>query len=177
MNSFALTDHFSLFGLPQAHALDQARLDQAYRRLQAEVHPDRFAAASDAEKRLSIQWATRVNEAYRALKDPLARARYLLSLRGVDTHEETNTSMPAEFLMQQMEWREQVAEARAERDVPALEALFGELAGQRRALFEALAHNLDLRFDGASAALLVRKLRFIEKLAEEIGDALDALEN
>lgn len=177
MNSFTLTDHFSLFDLPQRHALDAARLDAAYRRLQAEVHPDRFAGASESEKRLSIQWATRVNEAYRALKDPLARARYLLSLRGVDTQEETNTAMPADFLMQQMEWREQVAEARAAKDCALLDAVLRELGTTRKSMFDALAHHLDDQFDGAAAALLVRKLRFIEKLAEEIGDALDALEN
>ena len=98
-------NHFELLGLPVAFALDPARLESGYRELQGAVHPDRFAAASDAERRIAMQWATHANEAYRTLRDPLERARYLLRLRGFDTEEETNTSMPPDFLMQQMEWR------------------------------------------------------------------------
>ncbi len=87
-------DHFSLFGLAPAYVLDAAALDGAYREIQSRVHPDRYAAAGEAEKRASLQWTTRVNEAYRTLKDPVQRARYLLELRGVDAGFETNTTMP-----------------------------------------------------------------------------------
>jgi len=95
----ALTsNHFELFGLEPVFALSADSLDSAYRDIQAKVHPDRFAHAGDAERRASLQWTTRVNEAYRTLKDPLQRARHLLELRGVDVAFETNTSMPADFL-------------------------------------------------------------------------------
>jgi molecular chaperone HscB len=87
-------NHFELLGLPAVFGIDPARLDQRYRELQGRVHPDRFAAASEAERRVAMQWATRANEAYRTLRDPLARARYLLSLKGYDTGEESNTAMP-----------------------------------------------------------------------------------
>ena len=103
-------------GLPAKYAVDPSRLEQGYRDLQSRVHPDRFAAATDADRRLAMQWATRANEAYSVLKDPLERARYLLQLKGYDTEEETNTAMPPDFLMQQMEWREAVAEARGRSD-------------------------------------------------------------
>src|SRR3990172_820402 len=93
-------DFFSLFNPPRRFQIDTTVLEQAYRDLQAQVHPDKFAHCSEAERRLSMQWATRVNEGYQALRDPLQRARYLLTLHGVDTQEESNTSMPTDFLMQ-----------------------------------------------------------------------------
>ena len=103
-------DHFALFALPRQQALDEAALDQAFRQLQAQVHPDRHARADDAQRRLAMQWSTRVNEAYQTLKSPLRRARYLLTLLGCDPEVENNTAMPADFLLRQMELRETVAE-------------------------------------------------------------------
>ena len=78
-------NHFELFGLPVAYSVDPAALERAYRDLQGRVHPDRFASASEAERRVAMQWATRANEAYRTLRNPIDRARYLLSLKGFDT--------------------------------------------------------------------------------------------
>src|SRR6185503_1893686 len=118
-------------GLPVAYSVDPARLEASYRDLQSRVHPDRFAAGSEAERRVAMQWATRTNEAYRTLRDPLERARYLLHLRGYDTGEESNTAMPPDFLMQQMEWREAVAEALAHRDTAKLTELRMDLADHR----------------------------------------------
>jgi molecular chaperone HscB len=164
-------NHFELLGLPAAFALDAARLEQRYRELQSRVHPDRFAAASEAERRVAMQWATRANEAYRTLRDPLARARYLLSLKGYDTGEESNTAMPPDFLMQQMEWREAAAEARAERDLEALARLRAELDAARGEMLESLGRALDAANYDAGCSL-VRKLRFLEKLDEEIDEAL-----
>ena len=105
-------DHFTLFGLPARQALDRAELDARRRDLQARVHPDRFASEGAAAQRLAMQWAVRVNEAYACLKDPLARAAYLCEQRGVPVDAERNTAMPTAFLMQQMEWREALDEAR-----------------------------------------------------------------
>jgi molecular chaperone HscB len=116
-------NHFDLFGLPPRYALDASRLERGYRDLQSRVHPDRFAASPEAERRVAMQWAARANEAYRTLRDPIGRARYLLSLKGYDTGEETNTAMPPDFLMQQMEWREAVAQAREASDAPELRSL------------------------------------------------------
>lgn len=168
-------NHFELLGLPVGFALDAARLEQSYRELQGRVHPDRFAAGSEAERRIAMQWATRANEAYRTLRDPLGRARYLLQLRGYDTGEETNTSMPPDFLMQQMEWREGVAEARASRDAAALGRLRADIAQARTEMLDLLGRSLETaNYD--SGCSLVRKLRFLEKLDEEIHEALEMLE-
>ena len=88
-------NHFELFGLPVSFQLDMTQLEQAYRQLQSQVHPDKHAHLGETEKRLALQWATQANHAYQTLRQPLARARYLLQLNGIDTQEETNTAMPA----------------------------------------------------------------------------------
>ncbi|GHD55167.1 Fe-S protein assembly co-chaperone HscB [Jeongeupia chitinilytica] len=175
MNFDFAQNHFALFGLPQTFALDRAALDARYKALQADYHPDRFASHDDATRRMSLQIATRVNEAYQTLKSPLARGRYLLTLAGVDTEEETNTAMPMDFLMAQMEWREAIADTRASRSVDALEALNRDLAQDTAALTAELGALIDVDRDYPAAAMAVRKLRFLEKLHEEIGDAIEAV--
>ena len=112
---------------------------------------------------------------YQTLRQPLARARYLLSLSGVDTAEDSNTAMPAEFLMLQMEWREAIMDARAAQDAGALETLAAEVRSDAQTLEAELAQALDQAADFDSAAGLVRKLRFLDKLEADIGDALEAL--
>ncbi|OIR02537.1 Co-chaperone protein HscB [mine drainage metagenome] len=166
-------DHFALFGLPRRYALDNAELDRLYRELQARVHPDKFAHQPDAERRLAMQWATRINEAYQTLRQPLARAKYLLSLAGVEVEQERR--MSPEFLMQQMEWREAVAEARAALAVDELEALHARLKKEMREQYLKLAAQLNAP-DVGGAADLLRQLMFQEKLLADIDDALAAVE-
>src|SRR5438128_10707554 len=127
-------NYFELFGLPQRFGCDPGSLENAYRRLQTEVHPDRFASGSDQEKRLALQSSARVNEAYRALKDPVSRAQYLLSINGIDALSETNTALPAEFLQRELERREAVGEAQAARDAERLAALLREVRAEAAAL-------------------------------------------
>ncbi len=170
-------DFFSLFRLPPRFQIDIAALEQAYRDLQSQVHPDKFVHLPEAERRLSVQWATHANEGYQTLRDPLRRARYLLSLRGVDTQEESNTAMPVDFLMQQMEWREALEAARQARDDAALDGLEQERRQMERQLLATLARDLDEKHDDAAASGIVRKLRFLEKFAQEIGAAFDEIDS
>ena len=169
-------NYFALFGLEPAFQIDLPRLEQSYRALQAKVHPDKFSSASDQERRLSMQWSTHVNEAYQTLKQAIDRARYLLTLHGVDTQEETNTAMPSEFLIAQMEWREAISEATEAADVMALDRLASKLRQAIQQLHEELGQQLDLLQDYRGAAQAVRKLRFFDKLRTEISDALEGLE-
>lgn len=169
-------NHFQLFGLPEAYRLDMARLDEAYRRLQNEVHPDRFAASGDSERRLSMQWATKVNEAYQTLKKPLSRATYLLQLRGKEPFAAGHTQFPAAFLMRQMEWREAIADARQSRDALALERLLRDLRNEAGELEARLAGELDDARDDEAGASLVRELKFMLKLIDEVGDAQEELD-
>ena len=168
-------DYFTLFALPRQQGLDAGRLEELYRDLQARVHPDKHAHLSPAEQRTAMQWATQVNEAYQTLRDPLRRARYLLQLAGHDARLETNTAMPAEFLMAQMELREAVAEAREAGDIDALDARQRSLKKAIRGEFEALQAALDAgKYERAGE--LVRQLMFQEKLLHEIDDALALLD-
>ena len=169
--------YFSLFELPTTFALDRTALDRNYRALQAEVHPDRFAGSSDAERRRSMQWATRVNEGYRVLRQPLERARYLLELQGHDVDAERNTAMAPEFLMEQMEWREGVMEARQAGDVAALEDIHRRLEHTLSSRYETMGDLLDRQHAYAEAAIQVRELMFLEKLLSDVDDALADLED
>ena len=170
-------DFFSLFDLPKSFRLNLSELDSRYRDVQAQVHPDRFANAPESERRLSMQWATRANEAYMTLKKPLERAKYLLELAGHDLQAESNTAMPADFLMEQMEWREAVMEARSGGDHHELEHLFQRLTSDIAGRYDEIGTLLDVRQDHATATDRVRRLMFLEKLLFEIDDALASLED
>ena len=169
-------NHFELMGLPLAYAVEQGRLEQAYRALQGRVHPDRHATGGEAERRVAMQWAARANEAYRTLRHPVDRARYLLALKGYDTGEESNTAMPPEFLMQQMQWREALESGRESADAAELEALRREIEGERQAMLALLACALDAERNYEAGCALVRKLRFLDKLEAGIDDAVADIE-
>lgn len=162
-------DHFSLFGLPARFDLDARALESAWRSVAAQVHPDRYATASPAERRVAMQWAARANEAYRQLREPLSRARYLCEQAGVDLQTESNTSMDTAFLMQQMTWREMLEDARD--DTGVLAALRTELEQTRQQMRAALTRLLDQQHDYAAAGLKVREWMFVEKLAQELARA------
>lgn len=168
-------DFFSLFGLPRQQALDADALEVLYRDIQAKVHPDKHAHLADSEKRLAMQWATHVNEAYQTLKNPLARARYLLRLAGHDVGLESNTAMPAEFLVAQMELRETVADAKDAGDADRLNALHRRLRKEIGGEYAQLQQALDAK-ELERAGALVRQLMFQEKLFQEIDDALALVE-
>jgi molecular chaperone HscB len=170
-----MQNHFDLFQLPAKFAIDPAALDAAYRDVQGKVHPDRFVNATDAEKRVAMQWATRANEAYQTLKHPQKRAQYLCELHGVDLKTESNTAMPMQFLMQQMEWREALGEAKAAKDLEALESLDAEVGQDRKARMVQIGQQLDAG-DYEHAAQGVRALMFLEKFGEELHYAFDALD-
>jgi molecular chaperone HscB len=171
-----MQNHFALFDLPVRFDVDLAALDAAYREVQGKVHPDRFVNATDAEKRVAMQWATRANEAYQTLRSPQKRAAYLCELAGVPLDTESNTAMPLEFLMQQMEWREALGEARGAGDLEALEKLDTEVRLDRKARLLQVGQQLDAH-DYQQAAQSVRALMFIDKFAEEVRRAFDALDN
>jgi molecular chaperone HscB len=173
----ALTSsHFELFGLPPRYALEAEALERNYRDIQSRVHPDRFAHAGDAERRASLQWTTRVNEAYRTLKDPVQRGKHLLELYGVDVAFETNTQMPTDFLMQQLELREELESALARKDDAALDRLRAGLSKSKKSLEIEIGEAIDGAKNYAGAAELVRKLMFLDRLHAEIDAAYEAIE-
>jgi molecular chaperone HscB len=169
-------NHFQIFGVAAQFEVDLPALEARYRELQREVHPDRFAGASQAEQRVSMQLATRVNEAYQTLRAPLRRAEYLLRLQGVDPEFETNTAMPAGFLADQMERRERLGEAAEGGDWQKLIALSSGLSIDQDALLGRIARQLDAG-DWTGAAATLRQLKFLEKFGEDLAAAEERMES
>ena len=167
-------DDFSLFGLPRSFALDEVALAQRWRDLQAQVHPDRFASEGGAAQRLAMQWAVRVNQAYQRLKDPLQRGALLCELAGVDIAAESNTSMPTDFLLQQMAWREALAESPNDTELAALEVQVRAAEADQLAQLSVL---LDMQAAPVEAAERVRALMFIQRFRADLRERLDALQD
>jgi molecular chaperone HscB len=165
-------DDFTLFGLPQRYTLDRADLDERWRALQGQVHPDRFTAEGASSQRLAMQWTLRVNEAHQRLKDPVKRAAYLCELRGAPLEAEKNTQMPPSFLVQQMEWREALDAAKG---VDAVRALEADVQAHERRMLDVLARTLDDGGDPHEAARQVRALMFVARFRHDVDHRLEAL--
>ena len=163
---------FELFDVPVQFAQDRAQLDARWKTLQREAHPDRFAAEGTAAQRVAMQWSVRINEAYQRLKDPLKRAAYLCEMQGCPVQSESNTAMPAAFLMQQMEWRETLDDTT---HAEGLEALAAEVVAAQRQLHQDLARLLDQAQDPVQAVGQVRALMFIERFMQDVNAKLDRL--
>jgi molecular chaperone HscB len=164
-------NYFELFGLPVGFIVDGDALAARYRELQRVIHPDRYANASEQERRLSIQGASLVNEAYETLKDPIARGGYLLTLHGIEMDAQQETTQDMAFLMEQMELREELAEIRSQSDpYAAILALSARINKQIKTLIGQMA----LQFESATPAQLaevreiLRKMRFLQKLRREV---------
>lgn len=170
-------NHFDLFGLPARFGLDADALERAYRALQTEIHPDRHAGAGEAEQLLAMQASARVNEAYRALRNPALRARYLLSLRGVDVDAEARNALDVEFLERQLVRREAAADAVAEGDVAALEAMLDEVRAEHRAIEAELGALIDRAGSLELARRRLHELTFLDKFAADVDAMLGDLED
>jgi molecular chaperone HscB len=164
---------FELFQLPACFAQDRALLDEHWKQLQREAHPDKFAAQGAAAQRVAMQWSVRINEAYQRLKDPLRRAAYLCELGGVPIDAHSNTAMPGAFLMQQMAWREALDEAQS---TDELEALQDEVQTAHREQLARCARLIDEEHDLTEAAQCVRGLMFIERFAHAIDARFDQMD-
>ncbi len=177
MTSLASSNYFELFGLSTSFDVDLSFLGERYRQLQQAAHPDRFASGSDQERRLAVQQTALINEAYDTLKNPLSRAKYLLQINGIDLGSDTDTRMDGAFLMEQMELREALGEARAGKDVDALEGINARIEKLYRQLLDGLAQNFRQTDDASLVAARdnVRKLQFIQRLAAELAALEDEL--
>jgi len=167
------SNDFELFGLALRFEQDRAAIDDRWKDLQREAHPDRFAAQGAAAQRVAMQWSVRINEAYRRLKDPLRRAAYLCELHAAPVNAEDNTAMPAAFLMQQMEWREALDEAR---DAVELDRLASEVRSVRQDALQECARLLDVERDYVAAVRQVRALMFIERFAGDVEAKMDRID-
>lgn len=163
-----MKNHFDLFHLPVQFELDMPQLDHAFHEVQTQVHPDKFVGGGSAEQRVAMQWATRANEAYQTLKNPLKRATYLCELNGIQLQSESNTAMPAAFLMQQMEWREELDEAK--NNSAALLHLEEKVRQEHDQQIKKIGKQLAQQ-DFHEAAQSIRQLMFLEKFSEDVANA------
>lgn len=163
---------FELFGIPMQFAQDRVQLDARWKELQREAHPDKFAAQGAAAQRVAMQWSVRINEAYQRLKNPLKRASYLCELHGAPINAENNTAMPSDFLVQQMEWREALDEAKTVQDLDEI-ASQSKSSGRKQLL--KIERTLDVDKDFPAAVQQVRSLMFIERFTSEVDARIDLL--
>jgi molecular chaperone HscB len=171
-NLSGFDDYFALFQLKPQFKIDRQALESAYLTVQQKVHPDMHAQASDSDKRVSMQLSALANSAYRTLMNPIQRGLYMCSRNGVDPQLETNTAMPAQFLMQQMEWRETLDDVR---DQPTeLDQLYKEVEITRANLLKEVELAIDEANDFELAAKQLRALLFIDKFSAELEDAISA---
>lgn len=169
-------NHFELFGLTPTFDVDSAALESSFRKIQSDSHPDRFVTATASEKLAAMQTATIANEAYLTLKSPGLRGAYLLGLRGIVAVDEKNNQMPADFLMQQMEWREAVEDAENARDISALEELLETIASEAKQLQSGLSNQFKQN-QLANATDSTRKLIFMDKVRADIIKVIEKLED
>jgi molecular chaperone HscB len=167
------SNDFELFALEQCFKQDLVVLDTRWKDLQRQAHPDKFSAEGAAAQRIAMQWSVRINEAYQRLKDPLKRAAYLCELHGAPVNAENNTAMPMDFLMQQMQWREELDEAVTEAD---LERISNDCSRFQKNLLQQIEQLLDSAKDYAAAAGQVRALMFVERFASDVEHRLDQIE-
>ena len=172
-----LQNYFEIFGIPVSYEVDLNRLSETNRELQKQFHPDRFAAQGDDATRMAMQKTSLINQAYDALKDSIARGQYLLKLKGIEMQGDTDTSMDPMFLMEQMEFREAIAEVQNNDD--PLDVLDSMAAGAKKKL-----QQLEVQFandysnDNLQAARdTVRKMQFLIKAQKEISAISEQLED
>ena len=166
------SNDFELFDVPVQFAQNSAALDARWKQLQREAHPDKFAAQGGAAQRLAMQWSVRINEAYQRLKNPLKRATYLCELQGASIEAETNTAMPTDFLMQQIEWREALDDAETLQGIERISLQLNENVREQLSKLEQL---IDVQKDFVAASGQVRSLMFTERFASEIDARIDRL--
>lgn len=176
MTNKNMQNYFSLFSLPQQFDLDVKLLETNFRKIQSESHPDRFVSANASEKLASMQLATLANEAYDTLKNSAVRAKYLLEQLGIDAIADTNTALPADFLMQQMEWREMLEQAKANNNITTLELLYRELRTEAKVMETKLVNLFDIHKDYLAATDVTRKLIFVDKVSADIQQAIEHLD-
>jgi molecular chaperone HscB len=167
-------DPFATLGIPRTYAVDLVALEKTHRELSRALHPDRYVDAGASARRAALTKAVEVNEAWRIVRDPIRRAEALLELAGVPTGEEARNTASSEFLMEMLEQREALADAKQARDLEAIRrlaaAVDAQSAGAERALGEGFA-----RGQTAELAGKVAELRFYRRFLDEVSAIEDEL--
>lgn len=177
LSEYLQQNYFELFQLPVSFQIEMDVLKQKQQEFQKNIHPDKYANASQQEQMLAMQVSTQVNTAYQTLADDLQRAVYLLSLQGIDINTETDTQMPMDFLMKQMEIREALSEVKEdESSLSTLDDMLVAIGKDRAELVQNVKSNFDEQAY-KQARDDVRQFQFIEKLQNEIKQKIASIED
>ena len=168
--------HFALFDLQPGFSLDLDKLATRYRELAREVHPDRFADASEREQRLAVERSAALNEAYQTLRNAPRRARYLLAISGHEVPQEVTVHDP-DFLMQQMQLREELEDLHDSADLDGVGVFKKRLKGAQQALNDDFAGCWDDPSQREQAERLMRRMQFLDKLAQEVRQLEERLDD
>lgn len=159
---------FEIFDLPVDFQLDTQALNARYLELQKALHPDNFVSSSAAEQRIAMQKSTEVNDALKTLKDPILRAEAIVALNLCEQQDiEQKSTQDVAFLMQQLQWREQLENVESQKDEQALDTLAKDIRQETQQLLTALSHSIQAQ-QWDKTTQLCDKLRFTRKLTEEI---------
>jgi molecular chaperone HscB len=159
---------FQTLGAEPRFDLDLAALEKTHRELSRTLHPDRFAQAGATERRAALERAAEVNEAWRIVRDPIRRAEALFALAGVSVGETNEPKPEPAFLMEMLELREALSEARGKRDLTRVEKLGCEIAKRREDAEKKLAAGLTSG-RAAEHVRLLGELRFYRRFLDEVG--------
>ena len=170
-------DPFQVLGIPRRYDVDLAAVARIHRELSRALHPDRFAAAGASERRASLEKATEVNEAFRVITDPVRRAEALFALAGVATGETREPKPTPAFLMDVMEQREALVDARVAKDEARVALLGREMSARSDEAMSALASGFARGGDVASLLPRLGELRFYRRFLEEVAATVDEWEN
>ena len=160
--------------MPRLFRIDRASLDAHYRQMQAVIHPDKFASRPSSEQRLAAARSADLNTAYQTLKNSALRAQYLCDLQADSSDVGDRASaakLPAEFLIQQMQYREALSDAKAQRSASQLADLQAQVTPLKRTAEDDLARLIDDEHSFAFARQKINEFMFIDKLLNEIADA------
>ena len=170
-------NYFELFGLNPVFDIDPAVLHAQQQRLQATYHPDRHVGSSDQDRRLSVQMASWVNQAYETLRDPVKRSRYLLEIKGASLPDDSATTSDTAFLMEQIELREAVEACRHDDEglerSEEIEARLKQRADELAQNFvdNLVADRLDAAIEGS------RKMQFVQRIQQQLSELQFELED
>lgn len=156
------TDYFKLFELPITFNIDLNLLDKRLFEKLQKFHPDKFIVSTDLEKRFSIENSNQINIAYKILKSPLLRTKYMLELQGVNTEEAKN--LDDEFLLETLEWREQLVEKKTANEV---QSFLEQIKDSEKQMLSLLAELFNQSIYIEALKVYIR-LKFIQRFKNEV---------
>ena len=161
-------DPFATLGIARTFDVDLAAIEKTHRELSRALHPDKYVAAPPSERRAALEKAVQVNEAWRTVRDPIKRAEALFSLAGIAIGERNEPKASPEFLMDVMEQREELAEARARKDAAAVAKLGESIAARGQAIERALGEGFTKGDAIENLLPMLGELRYCRRFLDEV---------